>query len=263
MSRKVSGLALGLVLCSMLVGCSSTTHLLVKKEDFAMAERCLIAEQSYQPILAAQQANLQYSLAVLRDSLMLHQRNARVRAANKRADSDDPSELQLEMECLADSMNPQLLSDQQLDKQVVGEKEEVLFTDLDLVMRARIDTGATTSSLDAQDIQLFERDGEEWVRFYVTDPDTEEPIQLERKRVRRVLITQANVETPERRPVIEMQVTIGRITQEAEFTLADRSHLEFGVLIGRNVLRDVMMVDVSKVNFAPLVPPTRPSHKAL
>jgi threonine synthase len=37
--------------------------------------------------------------------------------------------------------------------------------------------------------------------------------------------------------------------------LSDRSHLGYQVLIGRNILKDVMVVDVSKQNIAPYVLP--------
>ena len=37
-----------------------------------------------------------------------------------------------------------------------------------------------------------------------------------------------------------------RVRQVAEFTLADRTNLTYEVLIGRNILRDVMLVDVGK-----------------
>ena len=45
---------------------------------------------------------------------------------------------------------------------------------------------------------------------------------------------------------------IGKLSQRGEFVLADRSDSEFPILIGRNLLRDVMLVDVSGNNLAPL-----------
>jgi hypothetical protein len=50
-------------------------------------------------------------------------------------------------------------------------------------------------------------------------------------------------------------VTIGHISQTAEFTLSDRSHLDYQLLIGRNILQDVMVVDVSEKDIAPYVIP--------
>lgn len=144
-------------------------------------------------------------------------------------------------------------------KQLVGELEQVWLQNLQMTLPARIDTGAETASLDARNIELFERDGRRWVRFEILHPDTGEPLPMERKLKRMVAIVQSNTAEAERRPVIKLGVTIGSISQTAEFTLSNRSHLDYQLLIGRNILRDVMVVDVSKKNIAPYVPPGPPS----
>jgi hypothetical protein len=64
--------------------------------------------------------------------------------------------------------------------------------------------------------------------------------------VRNVRIIQAVAENKEQRQVVELQITLGNTTRSAEFTLSDRSHMEFPVLVGRNILMDSMSVDVSK-----------------
>jgi predicted small lipoprotein YifL len=137
------------------------------------------------------------------------------------------------------------------DKQVVGSVERVYLSPPGAELSARIDTGATTSSLDAQEIEFFERNGDPWVRFTVVNPEDESRIVLERKVVRNVRIIQAVVDEAERRPVVELGVTVGKTTQTAQFTLSDRRHLEHPVLIGRNVLMDIMVVDVSQSFIAP------------
>ena len=137
------------------------------------------------------------------------------------------------------------------EKLVVGRMEQVWLPDLGLALAARIDTGAETASLDARNITMFERNGERWVGFEILDPETEETIKIERKVSRMVRIVQSNVSEPERRPVIRLSIVIGHIDQTAEFTLSDRSHLDYQALVGRNILKDVMVVDVSKTNIAP------------
>ena len=52
-------------------------------------------------------------------------------------------------------------------------------------------------------------------------------------------------------------IVIGNIRQKAEFTLSNRSHLDYQVLVGRNILSDVMLVDVSQANIAPPEVPER------
>lgn len=139
-----------------------------------------------------------------------------------------------------------------IEKQLVGEAEKVHLSPLDIVFNARIDTGATTSSFDARNIRRFERDGRRWVRFDTNHPETKEILTFERPVVRRVRISQSITDDFERRPVIELHFTLGGINHTAEFTLSDRSHLDFPLLIGRNILRDQMIVDVSKQYIAPI-----------
>ena len=137
------------------------------------------------------------------------------------------------------------------DKQVVGRREEIWIEDLQLALPARIDTGAETASLDARNIREFERDGDDWVRFDIAHPESGEPLTLERPVVRMVLILQSTSEEPERRAVIELGIVLGSVRQLAEFTLSDRSHLDFQMLVGRNILKDLMIVDVGQTNIAP------------
>lgn len=152
----------------------------------------------------------------------------------------------------ANSKKSQAKEQPQTDKQIVGLREQALIAGLNIVMQARISTNVANSVVDARNIQMFERNGEEWVRFTIYNPETKEPHVLERKRLRFQTVQTANP-TPDRRPVVEIRFTIGKLTQKGEFILADRSTSEYPILIGRNLLRDVMLVDVSGNNLAPLV----------
>ncbi len=133
-------------------------------------------------------------------------------------------------------------------KVIVGEVEKFYLADPGLVYTSRIDSGAETSSIHAQNIKRFERDGSNWVRFDVPVPGTgyEQWVTLEREISRRVRIIQSTADEAERRVVVELQFAIGDHQQVAEFTLADRTNLTHEVLIGRNILRDVMLIDVGK-----------------
>ena len=132
------------------------------------------------------------------------------------------------------------------NKLLVGRIEKVRLTPPGRTFHARIDTGATTSSLDARDIETFERDGDDWVRFKIKDPESEDLYEVEKPIIRRVKIIQASSEEADRRPVIELQLQIGPIKLIEEFNLEDRAHLNYELLIGRNVLRDLMVVDVAQ-----------------
>jgi len=147
-------------------------------------------------------------------------------------------------------------------KLMVGQLEQVWLPDPELALTARIDTGVETSALYARNINLFERDGKRWVRFEIIHPVTGAPESLERRLKRTVGISQAGSTATKRRPVVKMSIVIGRSNQTAEFTLSDSSQQGYQALIGRNILKDVMLVDVSKTNIAPYVLPKKSPDSA-
>lgn len=130
-------------------------------------------------------------------------------------------------------------------KLVMGEKEWVRVDIIDVVAKARIDTGATTSSISAIDIQEFEHDGEEWVSFRLAHDNKKSNI-IRLPVVRTVRIIQSSAQGYDRRYVVEMPITIGDFTENTEFTLRDRHHLNYPVLLGRTYLKGVAVVDVSR-----------------
>lgn len=147
--------------------------------------------------------------------------------------------------CTVSSARDTGTSDRVKGKLVVGEVEKAYLVGPNFIYDARVDSGAETSSMDARNVRRFERDGQEWVRFDVPVPGKDEEFEtLEREVVRNVRIIQANEEDYERRAVVELQFRIGDHEQKAEFTLSDRAHLTYPLLIGRNILRDVMLIDV-------------------
>jgi hypothetical protein len=123
----------------------------------------------------------------------------------------------------------------------VGWRELVDLPELGLAgIPAKIDTGARTSSLHAHVLEDFVREGERFVRFAV-DWDGErhfcEAIHVD---VRGITSSNGDQQT---RFVIKTPLTIGNLTFRAEISLADRSQMQFPMLIGRSALRRRMVVD--------------------
>lgn len=130
-------------------------------------------------------------------------------------------------------------------KLILGEEEWVFVPGLKEAFKARIDTGATTSSISAVDIVDFERDGKDWVKFKIEhDGITTKEISLPVERW--VKIKQSSAEGTQRRAVVVASIQIGELKDKTEFTLADRTHLSFPILLGRSFFRDVAVVDVSQ-----------------
>ena len=130
---------------------------------------------------------------------------------------------------------------------VVGEVEPVTLVKSGLTMPARIDTGATTSSIDATEIEPFERDGEKWVRFMVIDRRSGEKVPMQCRLLRRVNIISHAGESL-RRPIVMVKTMMGGVAFDHEFSLTDRSDFSYQILIGRNYLQGEFVVDVNRKN---------------
>ncbi|MBQ7633053.1 MAG: ATP-dependent zinc protease [Alphaproteobacteria bacterium] len=129
---------------------------------------------------------------------------------------------------------------------VIGAVERIYFPPMKSPFLARIDTGATTSSVDADNIKRFERDGQKWVSFTLVNRDTNEKLDFEKPLVRRVKIKRTGEE--EHRVTVSMDVKMGKEMFVAEFTLNERHDFEYQGLIGRNILSGRAIVDVSISN---------------
>ena len=102
--------------------------------------------------------------------------------------------------------------------------------------------------MHAENIDHFEKDGEDWVRFTVELEDINTDKQV-RTRLERALIRDIRVRGAggaEERPVVLMKVCLGSQMYEEQFSLNDRDKMNYPVLIGRRTLEKVGLVDSSK-----------------
>lgn len=120
--------------------------------------------------------------------------------------------------------------------------EPILIVNDEVQLKAKLDSGAKTSSLDANDIQYFDWNGKRWVRFSINDPITQTPITLERPRVRDVTIKRHN-SRHQIRPVVLMKICLGPFTREVEINLIDRSEFLYPMLLGRSALESIAVID--------------------
>jgi hypothetical protein len=150
------------------------------------------------------------------------------------------------------------------DMVTLGSLEKVYIDVVKNTFVARVDTGATTSSINAIDIQGFERNGKEWIKFHVSDEKIapEKRKWIEAPIVRYVKIRQSSSNDLERRPVIELWVKIGRVHEKSQFTLSDRTQMDYPILLGREFIQDVALVDVSR-DFIESKAPKKYSKKPL
>lgn len=127
---------------------------------------------------------------------------------------------------------------------VIGQAEYISFPSDNIRLKARIDTGATTSSIHATEIKEFERDGKKWVRFTLHRASGEK-VELQKAVVRIIEVKRHGAER-QRRPVVSLNAVMGPIKKVSQFSLTDRSQFEFPVLIGRSFLKATALVDVNQ-----------------
>jgi hypothetical protein len=135
--------------------------------------------------------------------------------------------------------------------QVYGWREYILVNGVEDKFTAKLDTGAFTSSIHAEEKELFERDGKKWVRFIVTDPTVEKPA---RTRIEAPLVRIARIKEPGSesvaREVVRLGFQIGDRKMRGEFTLNNRGNMLAPVLIGRTLIKDLGMVDAGRTHLA-------------
>ncbi len=232
-----------LILAGLTTACSHDRYLFLERAEFNQLNQQMHQQQSRLDTLAAVNQQ-QFEMLSRAQHFQRKELRDALKEQNEKLDKLRPVRERL-LQVSASQNSPDAPGHYQ-GKLVVGELEKLYLAVPGIILDARIDSGATTSSLHASNIQRFERDGEDWVRFDILNPQTEENITLERKLSRNARIIQSNTDDAERRPVIELPFVIGNHRQSAEFTLSDRSHLTYPVLIGRNILRDVMLIDVGR-----------------
>ena len=130
------------------------------------------------------------------------------------------------------------------DPVVMGWIERVEVLPHRLLMEAKMDTGAKTTSIDAADIVEFSRGGKKWVRFNVSDRKGR-TVTFERPVFRIARIRRSEMKTTSR-PVVKLPLCIGSFLREVEVNLAKRTHLNYPLLVGRSAMTGKVLVDSSR-----------------
>lgn len=138
------------------------------------------------------------------------------------------------------------------DLKVIGSEEWCVFEGLGIpAIKARVDSGAKTSSIQAANVKIFGKSGEDWVKFEVNPIQDNRSITIpcQAKLVdRRTVKSSSGI--AEIRYVIKTPVTIGEETFDIELTLANRDTMEFRMLLGREALNGRYIVNPMEANLA-------------
>jgi len=130
-------------------------------------------------------------------------------------------------------------------KPVIGWREWVRLPELGIKsVKAKVDTGARTSSLHASDIEEFARDGVDYVRFCVHPEQrrSRPVITVEVPLLARRRVTNSGGKS-ELRPVVETTIELMGQRWPIELTLTRRTTMGFRMLLGRQAIRGHFVVD--------------------
>lgn len=139
-------------------------------------------------------------------------------------------------------------------KYVLGGIEQVKLLDNNLVLDAKLDTGATMSSLTATNIKIFKRHHKTWVQFVVYLPKTKRKISLIKPlkgfisiRKRNDEMHKDNSSSDQRRMIIPLKICMGNQKRIILVNLIDRSTFMYPMLIGRDTIKSFdSVIDVSQ-----------------
>lgn len=134
------------------------------------------------------------------------------------------------------------------DKPTYGWVETATLEPWGVEAKVKLDTGALTSSMQAEEIETLERDGADWVRFTVEvegeATDEVESRTYERPLFRDLVVSGAGGE--DHRPVVLMTICMGQTLHEEQFSLEDRDDMNYPVLLGRRTIQSLGDIDVAR-----------------
>jgi hypothetical protein len=130
----------------------------------------------------------------------------------------------------------------------IGWRERVSLPDFNVIgVKAKVDSGAQTSSIHAFRPRFSQRDDGEWVSFEI------HPRRRSRKdaiRVSAIVKTHRWIRSSngkrELRPVIVTTMSLAGEVFEAELTLANRHLMAYRMILGRSAMRGRFTIDPGK-----------------
>ena len=127
---------------------------------------------------------------------------------------------------------------------IIGAVEWATVEPAEVRLQARMDTGTEVTSLQATKIKMVEKDGKQYVRFFVTDPAINEEVEFERRLRRKITVRQG--EDERRYYTVKLWISVGETRSQVEVALRNTDDPDYALSLGRNFLVDAAIVDVSR-----------------
>ncbi len=125
---------------------------------------------------------------------------------------------------------------------LIGFKELVSLPEITVeLIKCKVDTGAKTSALHAENIEIFTQRQKKYVKFLWADKNQEKLREIILPLLdERMVKSSTGIST--KRPVIKTKLIIGDQTFEIELTLIDRHLMGYKMLLGREAMGDRFLI---------------------
>lgn len=168
-------------------------------------------------------------------------------AAEKKADKSQEEDART----IIPEGKPYKLSEQyqknkkEVKKRKAGWVEKVCIGGVSFPFSAKLDTGARTSSANAEIIKEFKKNGKPYILYRLVDDEKKSEV-FESAVTRYTRIKKRVGEKSMTRPYVVMDIKVGTEIIQEEVNLTDRGRFNYPILIGRNMLSDYFYVDSGK-----------------
>lgn len=138
---------------------------------------------------------------------------------------------------------------------ILGWRERVALPQLGIdVLKAKLDTGARSSSLHVDSLEDFQRDGQAWLRFsmHIGRRQPRE-VHCEVPALDRRTVTDTGGRRTERW-FIRSEVRLAGQSFDIDINLTDRRHMLFPMLLGRSALHGRFAIDPARSHTQPRSP---------
>lgn len=143
-------------------------------------------------------------------------------------------------------------------KQLLGKIEKVILVDKNVVLDAKMDTGADMSSLSASNMRFFMKENRKWVQFNIAIPKSNKNEKLIKPIIRFVNIRKRRDEITTnkkinyfQRPVVLLAIKLGNKQKIVPCNLINREHFNYQMILGAEALKLFnAVVDVGQYHLA-------------
>lgn len=133
---------------------------------------------------------------------------------------------------------------------VIGRYEWVSFPELGVEpFEAKIDSGADSSSIHGVDIEVFEKNGEQWLRVKV-EKKAKNPNSLivAEAKISDVAEVRSSNGQVQNRYFIQTPIVIGDDVFETRLSFTDRKSMKYNMLLGCSAMSGRYLIDVEQMH---------------